>query len=78
MKKEVMRKVIYISGAGLLVAGASTGIANAVMGPSGITTVAAATRAGLADISILEDASLVSTSGTDLVANADGNFDVAL
>lgn len=78
MNREVVRKVIYISGAGLLVAGASTGIANAVMGPSGITTVEAATRAGLADISILEDASLVSTNGTDLVANADGNFDVSL
>ncbi|UNC20126.1 hypothetical protein FX991_08315 [Latilactobacillus sakei] len=35
-------------------------------------------RAGLADISILQNASLTSTTGTQMIPNAQGNFDLSL
>ncbi|MGV3337110.1 adhesive domain-containing protein [Latilactobacillus curvatus] len=37
-----------------------------------------APRAGLADISILANASLTSVTGTDMTSNAQGNYDLAL
>ncbi|QWF35273.1 hypothetical protein KME73_07260 [Latilactobacillus curvatus] len=49
-----------------------------VMNQNRVQASEVAPRAGLADISILANASLTSVTGTDMTSNAQGNYDLAL
>lgn len=76
-RRPVLKNTLYASGALLLLVGSSVPASAAVVTGAAQTSSATA-RTGLADMSILENTSLVSTTGQEIAPNAAGNYDLAL
>lgn len=78
-QKHLLRRSLYVCSGTLLLLNSGAGIASVVvMNQNRVQASEVAPRAGLADISILANASLTSVTGTDMTSNAQGNYDLAL
>lgn len=78
-QKHLLRRSLYVCSGALLLLNGGAGIASVVvMNQNRVQASEVAPRAGLADISILTNASLTSMTGTDMTPNAQGNYDLAL
>lgn len=79
-KQKALNATIYTSGGILLLMNASAGVVSAAVDSSQNRTQESSIMptAGLADISVLSDASLISTTGNNMTPNSDGNYDLSL
>ena len=78
-QKHLLRRSLYVCSGALLLLHSGAGIASVVvMNQNRVQASEVAPGAGLADISILANASLTSVTGTDMTPNAQGNYDLAL
>ncbi|WP_375708065.1 adhesive domain-containing protein, partial [Companilactobacillus sp. RD055328] len=78
MSKKMLVKTLYLANGALLLLSSGTGVVTAATLHAQQASSAQVSSIGLADISILENTSLVSNTGTDLMPNGDGNFDLSL
>ncbi|WGI19724.1 adhesive domain-containing protein [Latilactobacillus sakei] len=77
--KKLLRRTLYVCSGTLLLLNSGVGVASVfVINQNRAQASQVNPRAGLADISILQNASLTSTTGTQMTPNAQGNFDLSL
>lgn len=77
--KKFLRRTLYVCSGTLLLLNSGVGVASVfVINQNRAQASQVNPRAGLADISILQNASLTSTTGTQMTPNAQGNFDLSL
>ncbi|SPS04347.1 adhesive domain-containing protein [Latilactobacillus sakei] len=77
--KKLLRRTLYVCNGTLLLLNSGVGVASVfVINQNRAQASQVNPRAGLADISILQNASLTSTTGTQMTPNAQGNFDLSL
>lgn len=77
--KKLLRRTLYVCSGTLLLLNSGVGVASVfVINQNRAQASQVNPRAGLADISILQNASLTSTTGTQMTPNVQGNFDLSL
>ncbi|MCP8853387.1 adhesive domain-containing protein [Latilactobacillus sakei] len=77
--KKLLRRTLYVCSGTLLLLNSGVGVASVfVINQNRAQASQVNPRAGLADVSILQNASLTSTTGTQMTPNAQGNFDLSL
>ncbi|WP_409043389.1 hypothetical protein NON14_08765 [Latilactobacillus sakei] len=78
-RKKMLRRTLYVCSGTLLLLNSGVGVASVfVINQNRAQASQVNPRAGLADVSILQNASLTSTTGTQMTPNAEGNFDLSL
>lgn len=78
-RKKMLRWTLYVCSGTLLLLNSGVGVASVfVINQNRAQASQVNPRAGLADVSILQNASLTSTTGTQMTPNAEGNFDLSL
>lgn len=77
-RSQAVKKTLFVCSSALLLANSAVGVLSVVHQQQGVQASTVKPQVGLADISILANANLQSTTGNNMLPNAQGNFDLSL